>query len=196
VCKKYTPKTSGEIQGFPSEQVTPMVDFLQDEGVVAVVRVNYSDEPGLQELGGSYKPQELESGGIKHIDMPIRDKVGAVPPLTLIREFLEEIDRVMVQSPAKSFGYHRSQSLDWLDSPRRPPTKPRMSPDAGAIAVHCKSGFGRSVVFGCLLVIHLYDVPGRALIGWSRMVRPGCLCTFEQEALLCSIGGRADLHRG
>eukprot|EP00972_Heterocapsa_arctica_P115713 16449330-Heterocapsa_arctica.AAC.1 len=41
-----------------------------------------------------------------------------------------------------------------------------------AVLVHCKGGFGRSVVFACCLLIWEHDIPGRQLLGWVRVVRP------------------------
>jgi len=68
--------------------------------------------------------------------------------------------------------------------------------DSGqAILVHCKGGFGRSIVLICCLLIHRLDVPGRALLGWVRIVRPGAVTTSQQERFLCSLSGRAELHR-
>merc|ERR1719188_2778471 len=65
----------------------------------------------------------------------------------------------------------------------------------GAILVHCKGGFGRSVVLSCILLIHMFDVPGRSVLGWSRIARPGAITTPEQEAFLCKLRGRADLQK-
>jgi hypothetical protein len=67
--------------------------------------------------------------------------------------------------------------------------------DGGAILVHCKGGFGRSVVLACCLLIHRHDVPGRALLAWARIVRPGAVTTPQQERFLCGLGGRGDLER-
>jgi len=63
------------------------------------------------------------------------------------------------------------------------------------VLVHCKGGFGRSVVLAVCLLIHWHDVPGRALLGWSRIVRPGSITTPEQERFLCGLKGRADLDK-
>eukprot|EP00440_Ansanella_granifera_P055843 gb/GFBE01060524.1/.p1 GENE.gb/GFBE01060524.1/~~gb/GFBE01060524.1/.p1 ORF type:complete len:247 (+),score=38.95 gb/GFBE01060524.1/:1-741(+) len=63
-----------------------------------------------------------------------------------------------------------------------------------AIAVHCKGGFGRSVIFACCLAIHQYNVSGEALLGWVRVARPGSVNTTMQEKFLCSLANREDLH--
>lgn len=64
-----------------------------------------------------------------------------------------------------------------------------------AVLVHCKGGFGRSVVFACCLMIWEHDLPGRQMLGWVRVVRPGAICTTEQEQFLCKLKGREDLRR-
>jgi hypothetical protein len=63
----------------------------------------------------------------------------------------------------------------------------------GAVLIHCKGGFGRSVVLCCCLAIYNYDVPGSALLGWSRIARPGAITTPQQEEFLLSMKGRAEI---
>jgi hypothetical protein len=63
----------------------------------------------------------------------------------------------------------------------------------GAVLVHCKGGFGRSVVLACCLAIYRYDVPGSVLLGWARIARPGAVTTVQQEQFLMSLRGRADV---
>jgi hypothetical protein len=65
----------------------------------------------------------------------------------------------------------------------------------GAVLIHCKSGFGRSVLLACCLAIHEFDIPGSALFGWSRIVRPGAFNTIDQENFIVSLKGREDLLR-
>jgi predicted protein tyrosine phosphatase len=72
---------------------------------------------------------------------------------------------------------------------------PVLQGDRGAVLVHCKGGFGRSVVLACCLAIHSYDIPGRALLGWVRIARPGAITTVLQEEFLISLQGRADVTR-
>jgi len=62
-----------------------------------------------------------------------------------------------------------------------------------AVAVHCKGGFGRSVSLACCLIIAQFDVPGRALLGWVRMARPGAITTSSQEKFLVKLRGREDV---
>jgi len=64
-----------------------------------------------------------------------------------------------------------------------------------AVMVHCKGGFGRSVVLACCLAISRLDVPGEALLGWVRIVRPGAFTVRAQEAFIKSLGGRRDVLR-
>lgn len=64
-----------------------------------------------------------------------------------------------------------------------------------AVLVHCKGGFGRSVLLACCLLVYEYDVPGRMVLGWARVVRPGSFCTPDQERFICRIGGRKDLRK-
>jgi predicted protein tyrosine phosphatase len=72
---------------------------------------------------------------------------------------------------------------------------PMLEGDAGSILVHCKGGFGRSVVLACCLAIHTYDISGRALLGWVRIARPGAITNVLQEEFLISLQGRADVAR-
>lgn len=64
-----------------------------------------------------------------------------------------------------------------------------------AVFIHCKGGFGRSVVMACCFLIAHYDLPGRALLGWTRIVRPGAITTPQQERFLASMSGAADLQK-
>ncbi|CAK0845809.1 unnamed protein product [Prorocentrum cordatum] len=168
VCKAYGagaggPKGCGQWPG-----AKPFVDFLLEEGIGTVVRVNMPDEQGLAEIGGSYDARLLAEHRIRHEDVFVSDSKadskGAVPPSGVIRRFFRLVGDT--------------------------------SPEGcGAVLVHCKGGFGRSVFMACLLIIYRYDVPGRGLLGWVRIARPGAITTPEQEAALRSITGREDLCR-
>jgi len=140
------------------------VSWCEQRGISSVVRLNFSAEPGLQEFGGSYDETHLLQRGFGHMDIPVVDKNGGLPDILTIKEVLE------------NFGTHTSNCN---------PSK--------VVLVHCKGGFGRSMVIACCLVIYKYDVPGRALLGWARIVRPGAITTSMQEEFLCSLKGRADL---
>jgi len=64
-----------------------------------------------------------------------------------------------------------------------------------AVFVHCKGGFGRSVVLACCLAIYRLDVPGSALLGWVRIARPGAITTRAQELFLQKLSGSKDVAR-
>mmetsp|Transcript_30616 Transcript_30616/g.88749 ORF Transcript_30616/g.88749 Transcript_30616/m.88749 type:complete len:475 (+) Transcript_30616:94-1518(+) len=63
------------------------------------------------------------------------------------------------------------------------------------LLVHCKGGFGRSVMMACCLMIDQFDISGLQLLAWVRIARPGAVNTPRQERFLQSLTGRADLHR-
>jgi len=65
----------------------------------------------------------------------------------------------------------------------------------GGVVVHCKGGFGRSVVLACCLAIDRFDISGEALLGWCRIARPGAVNTPHQELFLMSLKGRADVRK-
>jgi len=170
VCKAYRPGARDGNGNGEWPEAKPFVDFLLEEGIQAVVRVNQPGERGLAEIGGSYDAGLLTKFGIRHANVfvsdAIRNGTGAIPPDSSVRRFL-------------SF----AQDMN-------------LNPDGGsAILVHCKGGFGRSVFLACLLVIYRHDVPGRSLLGWARIARPGSITTPEQEAALRALSGRADLCR-
>ncbi|CAK0878317.1 unnamed protein product [Prorocentrum cordatum] len=168
VCKVYGSGNKSSMGCDLWPRARPFVDFVLDEGIKTVLRVNLSSEPGLVEIGGSYDAGLLAEFGIQHADVPVSDSKstlkGGVPPSSAIRRFL---------------------SLSRQTAPE----------DGGAVLVHCKGGFGRSVFLACLLVIYRCDVSGRGLLGWARIARPGAITTPEQEAVLRSLSGRADLCR-
>jgi len=144
------------------------VTYLKSCNVTAIVRTNAGHEPGLKSLGGSYKPKDIEAHGIQHADVYLDDVKGATPSAGVLRRFLDATAQM---------GFSGEEGA----APGR------------AIAVHCKSGFGRSALFACTLIIYLWDVPGRALMGWVRIVRPGAVVTRQQEMFLCSLSGKEDL---
>jgi len=144
------------------------VTYLKSSNVTAIVRTNGGHEPGLKSLGGSYKPKDIEAHGIQHADVYVDDVKGAVPSRGVLKQFLDAVAKM---------GFSEEEGA----LPGR------------AIAIHCKSGFGRSALFACVLIIYLWDVPGRALLGWVRIVRPGAVVTPEQESFLCSLSGKEDL---
>lgn len=171
VCKGYGfSRQESAPDAQPEHHPKDFISWCQDRGVALIVRVNRGDESGLLEHGGSYEPKAMVKNGIAHLDLPVPDKNGGVPDARSIHCMLQ---RAAVEGLS-------------LDGPReREP----------AVLVHCKGGFGRSIVFACCLLIWEHDIPGRSLLGWVRIVRPGAITTPQQERFLCRLSGRADLQR-
>jgi cell division cycle 14 len=54
---------------------------------------------------------------------------------------------------------------------------------AGAVAVHCKAGLGRTAtLIGCYVIKH-FDFTGLEFIGWARICRPGSVLGPQQQFL-------------
>jgi len=139
--------------------------FCDECGVGTILRVNRGNEAGIHEYGGSYDPKVFRRHGIQQLDIPVDDKLGGLPSAADIAEAMRRCE---------SYEGRRERK---------------------AVLVHCKGGFGRSVVFAACRMMWEHDIPGRALLGWVRVVRPGAICTPDQERFLCKLGGRGDLQR-
>ncbi|CAE8593866.1 unnamed protein product, partial [Polarella glacialis] len=164
-------KVYGNVEGDSrAPRPADWVSFCQRHGVGLIVRANFGDEKGISEHGGSYDPALLQPFGLKHLDVPIDDRHGAVPDARKMHDLLECCS---AHSSRGGVGEH----------------------DDEAILLHCKGGFGRSVLLASCLIVAKYDLPGRSILGWVRIARPGAIITYQQERFLCSFGGRADWER-
>mmetsp|Transcript_59751 Transcript_59751/g.156695 ORF Transcript_59751/g.156695 Transcript_59751/m.156695 type:complete len:208 (-) Transcript_59751:91-714(-) len=114
---------------------------------------------------GSYQAAEFMQFGLGHADIPVVDTEGGLPRRTDVAKLLQVCPGLGLQK------------------------------EGGGVVVHCKGGFGRSVVLACCLAIDRFDLPGAALLGWARVVRPGAINTPEQELFLQSFAGRADMRK-
>eukprot|EP00929_Paragymnodinium_shiwhaense_P112057 TRINITY_DN80316_c0_g1_i1.p1 TRINITY_DN80316_c0_g1~~TRINITY_DN80316_c0_g1_i1.p1 ORF type:complete len:686 (+),score=118.82 TRINITY_DN80316_c0_g1_i1:139-2196(+) len=56
--------------------------------------------------------------------------------------------------------------------------------EAGAVAVHCKAGLGRTCTLMGLYAMKHCQFPARAFIGWARMCRPGSVLGPQQQFLV------------
>merc|ERR1712083_883907 len=98
---------------------------------------------------GSYDREKFVANGIEHLDAPVSDELGAVPPKDVVAR---------VGNACQS----RVENGE-------------------AIVFHCKSGFGRSLVFACYVTNLCLKIPGSTLLAWARLTRPGAITTPEQE---------------
>jgi len=113
----------------------------------------------------SYDPGLMKTYGFEHLDVPWEDVNGGCPQKAHISRFLSACGGYLTDAQRK------------------------------AVLVHCKGGFGRSVLLACILVVERFDVSGQAVLGWARVARPGAINTPSQEKLIASLAGRSDVLR-
>lgn len=153
--------------GLKTEAEVGDFNFLcwsKNANIGLVVRANFSTEPGLREIGGSYDSKAFTSKGISQLDAAVDDVKGGVPDARSISKVLDG-------------------SASCTQEKRC------------AVLIHCKAGFGRSVVYAACLLIQKFDVPGSSLLGWIRMCRPGSITTPDQEKFLQKLSGRKDIEK-
>uniref|UniRef100_A0A7S0G134 Tyrosine specific protein phosphatases domain-containing protein n=1 Tax=Pyrodinium bahamense TaxID=73915 RepID=A0A7S0G134_9DINO len=113
----------------------------------------------------SYPDRAFEPYGIDQVNIQVKDTDGGLPKSADVAKMLKVCE-----------GYSGGSG-------------------SNAVLVHCKGGFGRSVMFACCLAIYRLNIPGEALLGWVRMARPGALTTRKQELFLVSLKGHADVAK-
>lgn len=65
---------------------------------------------------------------------------------------------------------------------------------AGALAIHCKAGLGRTGVLICCFMMKHFNFSARAALGYIRVCRPGSVIgpqqnfIIQQEARMHSLG--------
>jgi len=165
VCREFAEIGDDLSPCDPSSVPADFASFLVQSGVGIVVRANHEEEAGMP--GPSYDEGTFEPFGIEQANVRVVDRHGALPRPEDVARMIEVCETFL--DPAA--GEH------------------------AAVLVHCKGGFGRSVVLAACLAIHRYDLPGSALLGWVRVARPGAITTREQELFLKSLKGKADVMR-
>mmetsp|Transcript_83182 Transcript_83182/g.243905 ORF Transcript_83182/g.243905 Transcript_83182/m.243905 type:complete len:495 (+) Transcript_83182:66-1550(+) len=169
ICKEYG---EGFANDCDSESASTAGDhdyvtFLRRSGIGMVVQANFADEEGMPSNGCGYTHGALEPYGICQARVNIVDTHGGLPKPSDVARLLRACD-----------GFMQGQASD-----------------SDAVMCHCKGGFGRSVVLACCLAISRWDVPGAALLGWIRIMRPGAFTVHTQEAFLESLRSRKHVHR-
>jgi len=132
-----------------------------------VVRANFDVEPGMTVK--SYNRGAFTENGIQQADIRVKDIQGGLPRPVDVEQMLQLCEGLV-----------------------EPDTRHRQ---ARAVYVHCKGGFGRSVVLAACLAIDHFDVSGALVLPWCRIARPGAITTRTQELFLKSLKGRNDLRR-
>jgi len=141
--------------------------FFQQSGIQRINRANFDWEPGMKER--SYSSKLFSPHGISTLNLRIKDTNGGLPTPQDVQTLLDANQDFML-------------------------TNQGSSSSNAAILIHCKGGFGRSVVLATCLVVERLDVPGLAVIGWFRIMRPGAMTNSKQEVFLRKLRGRCDVQ--
>jgi len=154
------PSETAEAEKDPTPMTcTSFASLFAKAGLRLTVQLNFKTEPGLAK---SYNPEDLNKGGVDHLDASYDDVGGGVPSSAVIRKILD-----------KCTGMSKSSN------------------DSGpVVAFHCKSGFGRSVTCAVAYAVYRYELPGRALLAWARICRPGSITTPQQAKFLAGLEDR------
>lgn len=161
------PSPNGMHEGKAHQVPGSFTSYFLTHQVGTIVRANSDGD--LAATGPlSYSPKDLEQFGLQHFECSGRNLSGGVPTKGTIISFL---------SSAHSIGFGSE------------------SEEVKALAVHCTRGTGRSMVLACCLMVLVYDVPGRLVLAWARICRPGAFATSQQETFLNSLTGRWHLKQ-
>lgn len=179
----------------------PQADETREEDELSVdtVRKEYAANKWERETFSTVDTEELPEDFVGLLQ---RSRVSLVVQVNFDNE---------VGMPSQSFGYHSLDRHDLrhlricvvdknggLPKPKDVAILLRACEDLqerDALMIHCRGGFGRSVLLACCLIISRFDVPGAALLGWARIVRPGAFTVRAQEVFLDSLRGRHDVLR-
>jgi len=172
VCKEYNENYEDALPCDPSMSPGDVATFLEQGAVGILVRANFDNEDGMKKP--SYGDGAFQSFGVEQVNIRVVDTHGGLPKPEDVASLIQVCELFM--NPAAT---------------ARP-----------AVLVHCKGGFGRSVIFAACLAVHCFDIPGHcfdipgaAFLGWARIARPGAITTRKQECFLTSLKGRADVLR-
>mmetsp|Transcript_6438 Transcript_6438/g.15628 ORF Transcript_6438/g.15628 Transcript_6438/m.15628 type:complete len:519 (+) Transcript_6438:56-1612(+) len=91
VCKDY----AGNMDVLDAAELPETVDFVtwcKMNTVALVVRMNLNDEPGIEDLGGSYSAHALEEHGLAHYHFGMEDHDGATPMPDCLRQVFAECE--------------------------------------------------------------------------------------------------------
>jgi len=141
------------------------LSLFKQLGVGLMVRANFPSEPGM--LVRSYDQEAFTVNGILQADIRIKDVDGGLPKPADVERLLEICDAAVGNGG---------------------------DGQSNAVYIHCKGGFGRSVVLAACVAIDRFDVPGAMVLPWCRIARPGAITTRTQELFLKSLKGRSDIR--